>query len=284
MKKYITALTAIVLTVCMLTVAVSAEVLVPSSPWYMDRLSHYFFHSAFYSDDAVTIYGYNEATELRSKPEYEYVTFDGVIYFAFGVDELSEGDRYVSIAYTNPNLGFDVAEEDEPCIKFTYDVQTKSFRLLAGGKMYSETDRDLTEPVFADWIDDTGLRFYSFGISVTEGSVRYFVDSMMIFEYEDPAIGKDTKAPLLFLNDNNYMMIRKIKIATAGYYYSLTKGDSNGDGKINLSDVATILKHITEWKLEYFNEYGADVNNDGKINMHDAARIMQSVARWEDLE
>ena len=48
------------------------------------------------------------------------------------------------------------------------------------------------------------------------------------------------------------------------------KGDANGDGKVNVSDVAKVLTMINN--KEYSND--ADANSDGKVNISDVAAIL----------
>ncbi|MBE6708918.1 MAG: hypothetical protein E7578_06725 [Ruminococcaceae bacterium] len=57
-------------------------------------------------------------------------------------------------------------------------------------------------------------------------------------------------------------------------------GDADGNGKINLSDVAEILK-FASGKYNSFNIYKSDVNNDGMVNIEDALLIMMHIAKWD---
>ncbi|MBE6707706.1 MAG: hypothetical protein E7578_00515 [Ruminococcaceae bacterium] len=57
-------------------------------------------------------------------------------------------------------------------------------------------------------------------------------------------------------------------------------GDANGDGKINLTDVSMILKHIAKWSVTLDLDV-ADVNDDGKVNLTDASLILKFIAKWD---
>lgn len=60
-------------------------------------------------------------------------------------------------------------------------------------------------------------------------------------------------------------------------------GDSYIDGKINLSDVTSILKNIAGWEqscCEFVKE-SADLNRDGKVNLSDAATLLKYIAKWD---
>ena len=55
---------------------------------------------------------------------------------------------------------------------------------------------------------------------------------------------------------------------------TIVKGDTNGDGKITLSDLANIRLHLLgKFVLKDNNALGADTNKDGKISLNDLANI-----------
>ncbi len=55
---------------------------------------------------------------------------------------------------------------------------------------------------------------------------------------------------------------------------SVMAGDTNGDGKISLSDLANLRLHLLgKFVLEGNNSIGADTNKDGKISLSDLANI-----------
>ena len=51
-------------------------------------------------------------------------------------------------------------------------------------------------------------------------------------------------------------------------------GDVNGDGKVNLSDAAAIVKHYVGQTPETFNKSTADVDGNGVINLSDARMVV----------
>jgi uncharacterized repeat protein (TIGR02543 family) len=53
----------------------------------------------------------------------------------------------------------------------------------------------------------------------------------------------------------------------------VTPGDVNGDGKVNVVDIALVRDHILGNAVETFIENAADLNEDGKINVTDLALI-----------
>ncbi len=59
-------------------------------------------------------------------------------------------------------------------------------------------------------------------------------------------------------------------------------GDIDRNGKINLGDVAAILKTIAKWETD-INEYAADVDKNEKLNLGDASKMLKYIAKWSDI-
>ena len=55
-------------------------------------------------------------------------------------------------------------------------------------------------------------------------------------------------------------------------------GDANGDGKVNLSDVSFVLRHIASWDVEISPL--ADFDGNGEINLLDVTLVMKYLAQW----
>lgn len=92
-----------------------------------------------------------------------------------------------------------------------------------------------------DLFDDSGIGILGEGINIT--GVKFFSSSSAASSY--------AASPPLF-------------------------GDANGDSKLNITDVSTILKKIAGWNVSVNAK--ADYNYDGKINLTDAAQILRSIA------
>ena len=54
----------------------------------------------------------------------------------------------------------------------------------------------------------------------------------------------------------------------------VTKGDVNGDGKVDLSDAIMVTYYSLHVIPANFNEAAADLNGDGKIDLSDAIIII----------
>ena len=60
----------------------------------------------------------------------------------------------------------------------------------------------------------------------------------------------------------------------------VVRGDANCDGKINLTDAATMLKKIAKWTVD-MSEPSADVTSDKLLTLSDVSRILQYIAKWD---
>ena len=72
-------------------------------------------------------------------------------------------------------------------------------------------------------------------------------------------------------------------------YYSMVNGeltgDVNGDGKVNITDVALVNSHVKKVKILTGDELvRADVNGDGKVNITDVALVNSHVKKVKMLE
>ena len=56
--------------------------------------------------------------------------------------------------------------------------------------------------------------------------------------------------------------------------------DANTDRKVNLADVAMVLKHIAKWDVQ-LDTYAADVTGDLKVNLADVSLMLKYIAKWD---
>ena len=59
------------------------------------------------------------------------------------------------------------------------------------------------------------------------------------------------------------------------------KGDANGDGKVNVTDIMMVANHILKISSNNFKAKPADVNNDNKINVTDIMGIANIILKIE---
>ena len=68
-------------------------------------------------------------------------------------------------------------------------------------------------------------------------------------------------------------------VSVKATYKTITYGDLNGDGKINLLDLIALRKHLAKWSIE-IDMNAADCNADGKINLMDLILLRKYLAKW----
>ena len=56
-----------------------------------------------------------------------------------------------------------------------------------------------------------------------------------------------------------------------------TKGDVNGDGLVNVTDIVATVNYIMEKPVEGFNKDAADLNGDGEVNVTDIVMMVSII-------
>ncbi len=87
----------------------------------------------------------------------------------------------------------------------------------------------------------------------------------------DVTVGADGSAPVKTGTD---VSLGDASLKCAVY------GDMNGDGKINVSDVTSMLKKLAKWDGTYV-PHAMDVNIDGKENLGDVTLTLKYIAKWD---
>ena len=65
-----------------------------------------------------------------------------------------------------------------------------------------------------------------------------------------------------------------------GEYTAYEYGDVDSDGFVTEDDSEMLLKYITGWDVDVIED-SLDVNGDGKVNIRDVATILRFLARYE---
>ncbi len=81
-------------------------------------------------------------------------------------------------------------------------------------------------------------------------------------------------------SDDNVATDDKITIGET--YSVLLYGDVDRNGKINLGDIAGVLKSIAKWGND-INTDAADVDKNEKMNLADVSKMLKYIAKWEDI-
>ena len=89
-----------------------------------------------------------------------------------------------------------------------------------------------------------------------------------IFDIE---VSPNTFANHPYVNDNGKVTLLTKAANDAVAYYSVVRGDVNGDGKVNTLDLAELRKVLLG--ASETAEAGADANADGAVDLLDLIRI-----------
>ena len=104
---------------------------------------------------------------------------------------------------------------------------------------------------------------YSFDIDGVSSPYQYF-------RFEVSEIGGQDN-----YNSLNYVF-QLAELAMSGYILAVP-GDSNGDNRVDVNDVTTVINHILGKNPSPFNADNADVNGDGNINVMDVTLIINII-------
>ena len=62
------------------------------------------------------------------------------------------------------------------------------------------------------------------------------------------------------------------------------RGDANGDGVVDITDVTTIQRYLAEYEVPVFDETAADADLDGEVDIIDATliqRVLLNICNWD---
>ena len=187
------------------------------------------------------------------------------------------------IQQTNPNS---TTPSNANTITFSI-TPAKGYSLKATSVMFTAT-RVGTDggKIEAKWVDDNGTSvicnavtpkrnntptgkedqspFYSTYSTDLDGDATTGEGKLIINLYSLGTVGN--------LKDYGFCNISIEGIMTAP---EIIKGDVNGDGKVDMSDVTDLVQYILGNPAEDFNTDAADVNGDGEIGMPDVMFIIQ---------
>ncbi len=62
---------------------------------------------------------------------------------------------------------------------------------------------------------------------------------------------------------------------------TITIGDVDNDGLINLNDLIALAQYVAEWDVEYYKA-AMDVTKDGEVNLNDVVYLAKHLAGWKD--
>ena len=179
----------------------------------------------------------------------------------------------------------DINLENNPGIAklgFTVEFQSNylEFAGVTSYGIFAETD-------FADVVANDGkLYVYAENASGVTASGKLvtlkfnYTDAVNAGEYDLAVIptlmgdardgAYDTNGQLVTIEA---MKLAEVKIT------SVVPGDVDGNGRINLDDVARLRQYLSRWSVT-IDSANADADGNGRVNLDDVARLRQYLSRW----
>lgn len=174
------------------------------------------------------------------------------------------------------------------------------FAYGAGERKESPISKNTAEVVY--WVNENVLEFGPYPSIKPVKSNAEIVAYYLTKHYDDPAMNsksqinallnemnvtKDEVLEVLYSQGLDYNVFRAIEriLAECNDPSSVVMiGDTNLDGRITISDVTAIQRHLAE--LEMFTEEQlalADTNSDGEINIADATHVQKYLAEFDGI-
>lgn len=300
MKKIIALILALVVTVGTLTLISVAEDADPNvylkGDFSSNTATEQDFHIGAYNCTSDILVGYANALALQSKRGW--YSYDTSCEVNIGEDEALESapeSRSFSLVYNNIIENTKGLKDGSRFMSFVYDITNKQ-AYLCGDSLGFSSECIFAGPIALD-IPTDGTESHTFGMSVTDGRIRCFVDGECIIDYIDeedkyfigdtPDVEWEDEPILLWWNVGNCLMFSDIRVTAPEYLFPIpvpvTYGDANGDGNVNVSDASLILKHVAMWEDLEIDLIAADVNGDEKVNLADVSMILKYIAGWEGI-
>lgn len=232
----------------------------------MERFTASFHAGAYYTEDGL-LFGYDEAKCLQTKGEW-YV-YDTSITVILNDDELTDNHRAYSLWYCNTNLMNYGRFDGTNYMCFGYDVEDRFFYLRCTNVDGSGDSVELVNNVPYELEDDTE---YTFGMSITRGRIRGFINNELVVDYVDSAdtylIGLQDEStvpvPLVFWNDGNFIQIKEVQISSPEYLFppvnAPESSENNGQASGNITSDNTIKPAETTTSIKVVENTDGDGN------------------------
>ena len=173
----------------------------------------------------------------------------------FKISEYARGDYPLTVTY----LPEDLLNEDWEQIPYT----------VVNGKISTGSTISGTVTSFGEATEPVTLRLIKSGkeidkVTSTDGTYRFSSVSPGTYAIEVSKLNHATRIYEITVKHENITDALKIHL----------KGDVNGDGKVNVVDVAKANAHAKKTvNIEDYELLCADINGDGKVNVVDVAKM-----------
>ncbi len=141
--------------------------------------------------------------------------------------------------------------------------------------------------------DSIELSVYAAYPGAPEISVTYKWDGETVAETAVIPYSVKIEKELLTEGEHRLAVITSCGTETYSFVYTVTvgaggtvtvgaiSGDTDLNGKVNLSDVSAMLKHIAKWTVDIDMD-AADADKNGKVNISDVSLVLKRIAGWNN--
>ena len=183
-------------------------------------------------------------------------------------------------------VGIGLTNKDTDLTAYQFDLTLPAgFTLAMDGKKYQVTktaryeDDGQTLNVSAVEGSDRTYRFVSFSLSnsvITETSGAILNAIVEVADNVEPGSYEALLSAIVFTKaDGTQVKLNNVKFNFV--VSSVTKGDTNDDGDINVSDIVEIVNCIMGKPSAKFVKAAADMNGDGDVNVTDIVMVVNSI-------
>lgn len=183
-------------------------------------------------------------------------------------------------------VGIGLTNKDTDLTAYQFDLTLPAgFTLAMDGKKYQVTktaryeDDGQTLNVSAVEGSDRTYRFVSFSLSnsvITETSGAILNAIVEVADNVEPGSYEALLSAIVFTKaDGTQVKLNNVKFNFV--VSSVTKGDTNDDGDINVSDIVEIVNCIMGKPSSKFVAAAADMNGDGEVNVTDIVQVVSII-------
>ena len=202
------------------------------------------------------------------------------------MDEQLEVDEVVASKGKSVSVDIDLKNKATDLSAYQFDLTLPAgFTLAMNGKKYQVTktaryeDDGQTLNVSAVEGKERTYRFVSFSLSnsvITETSGAILNAIIEVADNVEPGTyGAHITAITFTKADGTQLKLNDTKFNIT--VNSITLGDVNGDGEVNVADIVEIVNYIMEKPSAIFRQAAADVNGDNEVNVADIVQVVNMI-------
>jgi len=195
---------------------------------------------------------------------------------AVDLDEYEKVPYYASYEMNEAEAAGVLATAGKMNMLYTNPGTTMRFEAPAGykfGKMVFYNFRSSNFLVGDDYDEEHS---YTYGSSEFTQKLKFWVPtSPKVNQYGLNLWEGDEKNVLFNYPSFSAVFVKiDIRLVPDGTAPQVVKGDANGDGVVNVSDVASIVNYMLEKSADNFSKDAADVNGDNNIDVSDVVKTV----------